>query len=37
MPNGRDILYRVGYTRTLIDIASAGYEKEKAGTVWRQA
>src|SRR5918997_612010 len=33
MPNSRDILYRVGYTRTLIDIASAGYEKEKAGTM----
>jgi hypothetical protein len=26
MPNGRDILYRVGYTRTIIDIASTGYE-----------
>jgi hypothetical protein len=33
MPNSRDILYRVGYRRTLIDIASAGYEKEKAGTM----
>ena len=33
MPNSRDILYRVGYTRTLIDIASAGSEKEKAGTM----
>ena len=36
MPNSRDILYRAGYTRTLIDIVSAGYEEEKAGTVWRQ-
>jgi hypothetical protein len=26
MPNSRDILYRAGYTRTLIDISSAGYD-----------
>ena len=37
MPNSRDILNRVGYARTLIDIASAGYEEEKAGNLWRQA
>jgi hypothetical protein len=37
MPNSQDILYRAGYTRTLIDISSAGYEKEKAGNLWRQA
>jgi hypothetical protein len=37
MPNSQDILYRASYTRNLIDISSAGYEKKKAGSVWRQA